>query len=104
MPVTPEALETVRKVAAETARILADPVEKARVLRLIQHQEEVEAGLIPASSPPDFIRADWGKAEDHGNRPGWYGPSWDPEEAQLRAEAYAGDSTQDDHRSKPTDD
>jgi len=26
--------------------------------RLLQHQEEMEAGLMPADSPVDFIRSD----------------------------------------------
>lgn len=102
MPVTPEALATVRKVAAQTSAILADPVELARVLAEIdeqerreQHDHEVAEGLIPADSPPDFIRADWGKAEDHGNRPGWFGPDYNAEEALRRSEAYA--SAEDEH-------
>ena len=80
------------------------PEAKVHQIKLLQHEKEVAAGLIPEDSPPDFIRADWGKAEEHGGRPGWYGPRWDPEEAARRAEAYAGDSTMDDHHHDPTDD
>ena len=56
MPDTPEALE------------LAD--------RINQHNKEVAAGLIPADSPPTFIRADW-KPNENG-LPGWFPPDFKP--------------------------
>ncbi len=58
MPVTPEATEYVD--------------------RLVQHIKEVEAGLIPADSPVDFIRSDW--QPDENGKPGWFGPDWKPDE------------------------
>ena len=56
MPVTPESLEVVD--------------------RIHQHNKEVAAGLIPADSPPTFIRADW-KPNENG-LPGWFPPDFKP--------------------------
>ena len=38
---------------------MASEEAHADVERLMQHMREVEAGLIPADSPPDFVRSDW---------------------------------------------
>ena len=43
---------------------------------MLQHEKEVEAGLIPADSPPDFVRADWKPGP--GGVPGWFGPDFRP--------------------------
>lgn len=56
--------------------------EEAHRVRLVQHAEEVEAGLIPPDSPPTWLRSDW-VPDEHG-RPGWFGPSFN-----LRPEAEA---------------
>lgn len=57
------------------------PEATEHVDRLIQHIAEVNAGLIPADSPVDFIRSDW--EPDENGRPGWFGPNWDPDEATI---------------------
>ncbi len=62
---------------------LATPESDALVERMAQHTREVEAGLIPADSPPGFIRSDW-KLDERGF-PGWFGPDWKPTERAIKA-------------------
>jgi hypothetical protein len=42
--------------------------------KMLQHESEVAAGLIPADSPPDFVYADWKPGP--GGVPGWFGPGF----------------------------
>jgi hypothetical protein len=55
--------------------------------RLVQHVIEVEAGLIPADSPPTWIRSDW--QPDANGKPAWFGPDWHLDERTLDAVADA---------------
>jgi len=50
--------------------------------------DEVERGLIPADSPPDFLREDW--VPDAKGLPGWFGPDCAPTEDVLDAFAKVG--------------
>ena len=49
----------------------------------MQHMREVEAGLIPADSPPDFVRSDWKPGP--GGLPGWFGPDYHPTPEAIAA-------------------
>ena len=62
---------------------MATPESDAGVKKMYQHMQEVEQGLIPESSPPDFVRSDW-KPDEHG-LPGWFGPDWHPTERAIKA-------------------
>jgi hypothetical protein len=56
----------------------ASPEAHAYVHRLFKHAEQVQAGLLPADSPPDFVRPEGADALDERGLPWWYGPSWNP--------------------------
>ena len=66
--------------------------------RQLQHMKEVEAGLIPADSPPTFIRADW-KPNSKG-APGWFGPDWKPSEQAIDSAAKAQNEAANAAKSK----
>lgn len=66
---------------------MATPESDAGVKKMYQHMQEVEAGLVPEFSPPDFVRSDW-KQDEHGF-PGWFGPDWHPTERAIVAAAEA---------------
>ena len=55
--------------------------------RLAQHVIEVEAGLIPASSPPPFVRADWTPGPN--GQPGWFGPDYHLDQQTIDSVAEA---------------
>ena len=55
--------------------------------RMLRHQKEVAAGLIPADSPVDFIRSDW--QPDENGKPGWFSPAWNPDQRTIDAVADA---------------
>jgi hypothetical protein len=55
---------------------MATPESDAGVWKMWLHMQEVSAGLIPADSPVDFVRADW--KPDAKGFPGWYGPDYNP--------------------------
>lgn len=54
---------------------MASKEAHARVEKLMLHQEQVDAGLIPEDSPPLFTLP---QPLDDKGRPWWFGPSWDP--------------------------
>ena len=58
----------------------------------MQHIREVNAGLIPATSPVDFIRADW--VPDADGKPGWFAPDWDPDQRNVDAIALQDVNTE----------
>jgi hypothetical protein len=62
---------------------MATAESDAGVKKIYLHMREVEGGLIPESSPPDFVRADW-KPDERG-LPGWFGPQYHPEPHVLEA-------------------
>ena len=61
---------------------MATPESDAGVRKMYQHMQEVEVGLIPSASPPDFVRSDW-LPDKHGF-PGWFGPNWHPTESDNK--------------------
>lgn len=66
------------------------------VKRITDHAQQVEAGLIPADSPPDFVRPEGDAAEVDG-KPWWFGPDYAPTDQAIAAfaemPASAGDDT-----------
>ena len=46
--------------------------------RLMKHTAQVEAGLIPSDSPPDFVRPEGEAALDERGLPWWFGPDYHP--------------------------
>lgn len=52
------------------------------IRRLMKHREQVDAGLIPKDSPPDFVRPEGDDALVDG-KPWWYGPDYHPTERAL---------------------
>jgi hypothetical protein len=56
----------------------ATPEGHARIKRLLDHMEQVEAGLIPADSPPMFLLPVGSDALDERGLPWWFGPSYLP--------------------------
>jgi hypothetical protein len=62
----------------------ASPEALAFVQILFKHAEQVEAGLIPADSPPTFVRPEGEDAHDAKGLPWWWGPSYHPTERALR--------------------
>jgi len=51
---------------------------KARMERIFLHAQQVQAGLIPADSPPDFVRPEGNAALDERGLPWWFGPDYHP--------------------------
>lgn len=47
---------------------------------IVKHAQQVEEGLIPADSPPDFVRPD--DAEVDG-KPWWFGPDYNPTDEAI---------------------
>jgi hypothetical protein len=45
---------------------------------LMKHREQVDAGLIPNDSPPDFVRPEGDDALDERGLPWFHGPSYSP--------------------------
>ncbi|MGA2931674.1 MAG: hypothetical protein ABSE98_06260 [Acidimicrobiales bacterium] len=48
-----------------------------RIEKLLLHQQQVDAGLIPEDSPPTFVRPE-GDAALVNNLPWWFGPDYHP--------------------------
>jgi hypothetical protein len=73
---------SVAKVLKELAYggtpMAATPEGHARIERLLEHQRQVDAGLIPADSPPDFLRPEGADALDERGLPWWMGPEYLP--------------------------
>jgi len=51
------------------------------IRRLVKHREQVDAGLIPKDSPPDFVRPE-GLVD---GKPWWFGPDYHPTPEALAA-------------------
>jgi hypothetical protein len=60
------------------------PEDHAYFDRVFKHIEQVEAGLIPADSPPDFVRPEGEDGMVNG-LPSWFGPDYHPTEAALKS-------------------
>ena len=56
----------------------ATPEAHARIERMMLHIQQVDAGLIPADSPPDFVRPEGDRAHDERGLPWWFGPDYHP--------------------------
>jgi hypothetical protein len=54
-----------------------------RIEKLLLHQQQVDAGLIPADSPPTFVRPEGADALDERGLPWWFGPDYHPTERAL---------------------
>jgi hypothetical protein len=54
----------------------ATPEGHARIERLLEHTRQVEAGLIPADSPPMFLRPEGADALDERGLPWFFGPDY----------------------------
>lgn len=55
------------------------------VRRMFEHMQQVEAGLIPADSPPDFVRPEDGLGGGpNGDLPWWFPPDYKPTEEALK--------------------
>jgi hypothetical protein len=61
----------------------ATPEGHARIQRLLDHMEQVEAGLIPADSPPTFLRPQGDDALDERGLPWFFGPAYRPTSEAL---------------------
>jgi hypothetical protein len=55
---------------------MASDEARARMERIYLHAQQVEAGLLPANSPPDFVRPEGDDALDERGLPWWFGPSY----------------------------
>ena len=55
----------------------------AHIRLLMKHREQVDAGLIPKDSPPDFVRPEGDDALDERGLPWWFGPDYHPTERAL---------------------
>ena len=64
---------------------------------LMKHREQVDAGLIPKDSPPDFVRPE-GDAALVDALPWWYGgtTNYKPTPEALAAFSTRPDATEDD--------
>ena len=50
---------------------------------LMKHREQVDAGVIPKDSPPDFLRPEGDDALDERGLPWWFGPDYHPTERAI---------------------
>ena len=63
---------------------------------LMKHRAQVDAGLIPKDSPPDFVRPEGDDALDERGMPWFYGPSWRPTPEAIAAFCTWPDAREDD--------
>lgn len=54
------------------------------VKAIMEHAQQVAAGLLPVDSPPEFVRPEGEDAMING-LPWWFGENYKPDEAALRS-------------------
>ncbi len=58
--------------------------DRERMKRSMLHAVQVQEGLIPADSPPDFVRPEGDAATDERGLPWWFGPEYCPTPEAIR--------------------
>ena len=77
-----EAKASLKEMTATRERNIAQVIAvQAAEDSIVQHRAEVDAGLLPADSPPDFVRSDWQQRPD--GLPGWFPPEYHPTNEAL---------------------
>jgi hypothetical protein len=56
-----------------------------RITRESIHAAQVKDGLIPADSPPDFVRPEGEAAVGENGLPSWFGPNYKPTSEAIKA-------------------
>ena len=51
----------------------------------MKHREQVDAGLIPKDSPPDFVRPEGDDAQTSEGLPWWFGEDFHPTPEALKS-------------------